>query len=371
MPGDINQTPEEEISVLLVEDNEDDACLICLNIARQYKIQSVRVDTSEALKSALSQQSWDLALCDGRVLELDIDRALSLIRQADPELPVIVISGALAESRAVAMMDAGIRDFINKDELSRLNPAIRRELRDASIRRRQASILHDLEKSNKELQRFTSIVAHDMKEPLRRIQYCGCLIEENAESELDRDTYDNIKVMIKSTKTSIKLFDDFIEYCDLNKKMENNFMEIELSKIVEKVHVDLHRKGHQDEVQVHFDNLPIVFGIPSMIERVFYSLFENSLKFRKKEPPSIRLSTARDGDFWEVSVRDNGVGIDASHAERIFEVFQRLHASTDMAGTGIGLSICKRIIELHGGRIWLDADSSDGACFHFTLPAHR
>ncbi len=122
---------------------------------------------------------------------------------------------------------------------------------------------------------------------------------------------------------------------------------------------------------IEFSDLPTVHGDASLLRLVFQNLCANSIKFRGEEPPVVRFAAERDGDFWRFSCTDNGIGIDAEYAERIFVLFQRLHPRTQYEGTGIGLAMCRKIVEYHGGRMWLDvSESSDpGSTFYFTLPA--
>ena len=122
------------------------------------------------------------------------------------------------------------------------------------------------------------------------------------------------------------------------------------------------------KLTVSYDPLPEIVADSTQIAHVFQNLISNSIKFRSEEPPEIHISAKQEGDQWLFSVKDNGIGIDPKYSERIFEVFKRLHKREEYLGTGIGLSICKKIVERHGGRIWVDSELGKGSTFHFTLP---
>jgi len=131
---------------------------------------------------------------------------------------------------------------------------------------------------------------------------------------------------------------------------------------------DLHAAVEQNAAEVTFDPLPTVHGNASLLSRLFQNLIENAIKFRRDEPPRIHVSTREQDGFWRFSVRDNGIGIDAKYHEQVFVPLQRLHSESVFPGTGLGLTACRSIVELHGGTIWVESEKGAGSVFYFTLP---
>jgi len=163
------------------------------------------------------------------------------------------------------------------------------------------------------------------------------------------------------------LIKDLLEYSQIGAK-EKKFKPTDCSGVVEKAVGNLRAAIEERNAAVTYDELPtVMIDTPQMIS-LFQNLIDNAIKFRGEEAPRIHISAERKGDEWVFSIRDNGIGIDPKASERIFGMFQRLHGSTDYPGTGIGLAICKRIIEWHGGRIWVESKIGKGSIFYFTMP---
>jgi light-regulated signal transduction histidine kinase (bacteriophytochrome) len=146
--------------------------------------------------------------------------------------------------------------------------------------------------------------------------------------------------------------------------------EVELACIMEGIFNDLARTIRDNQAEITCEELPMVLGNPRHIAQLLQNLITNAIKFRGDAPPRVHISAERRADEWVIAVRDNGIGIDPQHAGRIFVVFQRLHTRAEYPGTGIGLAICKKIVERHGGQIWVESQPGQGATFYFTLPAN-
>ncbi len=164
-----------------------------------------------------------------------------------------------------------------------------------------------------------------------------------------------------------ELIKDLLEYSQVGTK-EANFKSIDCSFVLDKVIGNLQATIEKSNAVITYDKLPSVMADTSQMSSLFQNLISNAIKFRGEEAPRIHISAERKGDEWVFSIRDNGIGIDPKDSERIFVMFQRLHGSADYPGTGIGLAICKRIIERHGGRIWVESKIGKGSTFYFTIP---
>jgi light-regulated signal transduction histidine kinase (bacteriophytochrome) len=151
-------------------------------------------------------------------------------------------------------------------------------------------------------------------------------------------------------------------------RLREDHTAVDCNELVRRAEVVLAPRIEETGAVVEAGNLPVVSGEASLLALVFQNLIGNGLKFRGEEPPHITVGAERDGDEWRFTVADNGIGVDREYADRIFIIFQRLHPRTSYEGTGIGLSMVRKIIEYHGGRVWLDTERDHGATFHFTLP---
>ena len=147
------------------------------------------------------------------------------------------------------------------------------------------------------------------------------------------------------------------------------FTRVDLPAVLADVQTDLETAIDESGSSVTRDPLPMVRGDETQLRQLLKNLIENAIKYRDSKPPEIHVGCVRDGDMWRIFVRDNGIGIDPEHAESIFVIFRRLQTEQEYLGTGIGLAICKRIVERHGGKIWVESDVGKGSTFHFTLPA--
>jgi light-regulated signal transduction histidine kinase (bacteriophytochrome) len=167
------------------------------------------------------------------------------------------------------------------------------------------------------------------------------------------------------------LINDLLSFSRVG-RLEHPHQDVDLSALVQRVQADLGTAIEDSGGEIVVGPLPTVSGDPTLLRVVFQNLIANAIKFRGEAPPVVRLDAERDGDFWKFRCADNGIGIDAEYAERIFVIFQRLHPRTVFEGTGIGLAMCRKIVEYHGGRMWLDTEAAPeggGSIFYFTLPA--
>jgi chemotaxis family two-component system sensor kinase Cph1 len=224
-----------------------------------------------------------------------------------------------------------------------------------------------LRRSNTELEQFAYSASHDMREPLRTIAGFLQLLEKRYRGRLDEKADEYIDFAVESAHRMGKLLDDLLEFSRLEWK-PGKMKPINCSVALEKAIYDLGTAIEESGTQITYDPLPTVVADESQITRVFQNLVANAIKFRGKGKPRIHVSAEEKDNEWVFSVRDEGIGLDPKFAERIFVVFQRLHTKQDYPGTGMGLALCKKIVNLHGGRIWVESELGKGATFYFTLP---
>lgn len=227
--------------------------------------------------------------------------------------------------------------------------------------------LEKAEKSNKELEHFAAIAAHDLKSPLATISgYLDLLAEDNSES-LKPETREYIRVMQKTSGRMSSLIDQLLDYARLAER-NKPFSDVDLNHVVESVIQNLHDTILKTQAEITYTSLPIVKGDADLLSQVFQNLIANSLKFHGKQPPVIQINSILQDENFLLSVKDNGIGFDKKHSEDIFALYKQLHGSAEHQGVGIGLATCKKVIELHGGRIWADSVPTQGSIFYFTLP---
>lgn len=224
-----------------------------------------------------------------------------------------------------------------------------------------------LENSNLELEQFAYVASHDLQEPLRMVSSYTQLLERRYKDKLDQDANDFIQYAVDGSNRMQKLINDLLDYSRITMRGKE-FTLVETSELVEQTILTLQDRINETSASITNDDLPRVKADESQISRVFQNLIQNALKFCKEsEMPKIHISCKKKNDFYEFAVRDNGIGMDMQYHDRVFTIFQRLHSKKEYQGTGIGLSICKRIIERHGGKIWFDSKENEGTTFYFTL----
>jgi PAS domain S-box-containing protein len=235
-------------------------------------------------------------------------------------------------------------------------------------RQRLQQYAQELERSNRELQQFASIASHDLQEPLRVMIGYAQLLSRRYGEQLDEDGREFLDYLAGGANRMHALVQGLLEYSRVGAKGVHP-ARVDGEVLLEQVLTNLRRSIEESGAIVTHDPLPVVVADELQLARVFQNLIANSIKFRSEEQPRIHVSAERRGDEWTFSVRDNGIGIDPQHAERIFLIFQRLHTREEYPGSGIGLAICKKIVMGHGGRIWVESQPGRGAVFSFTLPA--
>ena len=227
--------------------------------------------------------------------------------------------------------------------------------------------INELARSNAELEQFAYVSSHDLQEPLRMIGSYLQLLERRYQGRLDDKADKYIHFAVDGAARMQHLINDLLEFSRVSTRAKE--LEVtEVESIYNQVLINLEVSIKENNVVFTHDPLPEVMADDIQLTQVFQNLISNAIKFRGNDDPKIHIGVIRKSDQWLFSVQDNGIGIDSKHKDRIFEVFKRLHKRRDYPGTGIGLSICKKIIERHGGNIWVESEFGHGSIFYFTLP---
>jgi PAS domain S-box-containing protein len=226
--------------------------------------------------------------------------------------------------------------------------------------------LESLQRSNAELEQFAYVSSHDLQEPLRMVSAYTQLLADRYGDRLDADAKEFIGYAVDGAKRMQQLIADLLEFSRVRTRGDS-LQPVALGDVVASVCRDLETSIGEAGAVVTRDDLPTVCGDAAQLGRLFQNLIGNAVKFHGEEPPRVHIGAELGQSEWIISVRDNGIGIAPQHRERVFVIFQRLHSRTEFPGTGIGLAIAKRIVERHGGRIWVEPATPRGSIFRFTL----
>jgi signal transduction histidine kinase len=251
-----------------------------------------------------------------------------------------------------------------EDEIRKLNEDLERRVAQRTLE--LAERAKDLERSNMELQQFAYVASHDLQEPLRTIASFTQLLAKRYHDKLDDKAREFINFAVDGSKRMQTLINDLLAFSRVGtqgKPLAAVRTDAVLDRVLKTMKLAIEESG----AVISRDPLPIVVADEMQLGQLFQNLLGNAVKFRGERPPRIHVSAESHGETWTISVRDNGIGISPEHKDRIFVIFQRLHTKTQYAGTGIGLAICKKIAERHGGHIWVEPSPGGGSTFYFTI----
>ncbi len=285
----------------------------------------------------------------GDVYELKFD----MVRKNGSVLPVLLSATSLRDSSGKYVMSRSTLFDITEREKSEKELKI---------------LLNELKRSNEELQQFAYVSSHDLQEPLRTIASFTQLLERRYKGKLDEDADEFIDYIVDAAIRMKQQIEDLLEYSRVTTSGAK-FKHINTDSILNEAISNLKNSIDENNAKIIRDPLPDVIADEDQLIRVFQNLISNAIKYRKPdEPPRVHISAYKESNEYVFSVQDNGIGIGKQYLERIFRIFQRLHTIDEYQGTGIGLSVVKRVIDRHGGRIWVESELGEGSVFYFTVP---
>ena len=225
----------------------------------------------------------------------------------------------------------------------------------------------ELERSNEELEQFAYVASHDLQEPLRMVSSYTQLLERRYKDKLDEDANEFIHYAVDGAKRMQTLINDLLVYSRVGTR-GSLFENVKLEEILGVVQLNLKQLIEDTDAKITIGKIPEINGDKTQLIQLFQNLIANAIKFRKKDiKPEIAISFSNKNDQLECKIKDNGIGMDPKYGERIFMIFQRLHHKSEYPGSGIGLAVCKKIVQRHGGKIWFESEPQKGTVFHFTL----
>jgi len=374
------QTPPQpglKLRALLLEDNALDAALVVRALFKDgFDVKAHVVQDEAAFTNALRDDSPEVVLADYNLPTWKGMEALKVIRQEGLDIPMILVSGALGDVTAVECIKQGATDYVLKDGLARLPEVIRRALREKEERSLRRKVQEDLARkadelarSNADLEQFAYVASHDLQEPLRMVTAYTQLLAERYRGKLDENADKFIGYASEGALRMQVLIQDLLAFSRVGRNGSTS-NSVDCNAVMAEVLQTLSPAIRESGAVVTCGTLPTVWADRTQVAQVFQNLIGNAIKFRGKEPPAVSVQAEKSGEQWQCSVSDNGIGIDSEYVEKIFVVFQRLHARDEYPGNGIGLAICKKIVERNGGKIWVESQPGCGSTFKFTLPSH-
>jgi PAS domain S-box-containing protein len=253
-------------------------------------------------------------------------------------------------------------------------PLVSAAIRDVTERKEAQDRLEvyarQLQRSNLELQQFAYVASHDLQEPLRAIATFCDMLRRRYRGRLDEQADQWIEFAVDGARRMQALIQDLLAYSRLESRARP-FAPVECEEVYGRAESNLGPAIEEAAACLTHDPLPAIEGDSGQLVQLFQNLLGNAIKFRSNEPVRIHVSAERSGEGWLFSVRDNGIGLDPKYGERIFELFKRLHPTDEYPGSGIGLAVCRKVVERHGGRIWVESQPGQGSAFFFTLPDER
>jgi PAS domain S-box-containing protein len=321
------------------------------NIIPQGFAERLVADASRSVADALAQQ-------------IGMGIELSGRRKDGSEFPIEIMLSPL-ESADGILVTAAIRNISARKKSEEDNAELERRVEE---RTKQLGVANQvLEQSNVELKQFAYVASHDLQSPLRSISGFVQLLQLEYEGKLDKQAQDWIRRTVQSIEQMQTLIRDLLSYSRVDAR-SRPFTQIPFLDIVNDALTLLDSSIHDSGAQVTWGPLPEIMGDRSQLVQLVQNLIGNGLTYRGDQPPRIHVSVERRGTEWIFSVRDNGIGIDPKYREQIFEIFKRLHDQKEYPGTGIGLAVCRRVVNRHGGKIWVESELGHGSTFRFTIP---
>jgi signal transduction histidine kinase len=374
-------------------DDRPDNLLALEAILKPLGHRLVRAHSGEEALKALLNEDFAVILLDVQMPGMDGFETATHIKNRDRtrHIPIIFLTAISREvHHQLRGYDAGAVDYLakpfepsvlrakvevfvelyEKNRLLEAQSALLAERLAERDRAQQALARQatELERSNAELEQFAHVVSHDLQEPLHTLTGFLDFLADEYRDQLDENGQLYIDKARGGAERMRELVRDLLEYAQVSTTGQP-FEPVDCNEVVREALDELGGVITDSGAELIVDTLPTVPGDPFQLRQLFANLFDNAVKFRGDEAPQVKVTAEQGDGEWLFAVHDNGIGIDPRYAIHVFTIFQRLHGRDDYGGTGVGLAICKKIVERHGGRIWLDSDAGKGCTVHFTLPA--
>jgi two-component system sensor histidine kinase/response regulator len=363
----------EPLNLLLVDDREDSLlALVAVLTSPNYRIVTAS-SGHEALAQLLRHSDFAVVIMDVQMPGMDGFATATEMKKNEKfkSIPIIFVTAINTDSIYIQKgYEVGAVDYLFKPfdpHILRSKVAVFAELfRQKLLIQTQSAELRDQIQSNSELEKFAYVASHDLQEPLRTVSSFGSLLQKEYSKQLPTEANEYIEFMVEGAKRMQHLIHDLLSYsrAGIPKK---DFELTHLQEIVNLAKFNLKATIEESGAHIEVGPLPTISVDRESLVQLFQNILGNAIKFRRDESPKIKISAQEIDGAWKFCVEDNGIGIEPSYCHRIFEIFQRLHTREEYPGSGIGLSICRKIAELHGGEIWVESKPNVGSKFIFTI----
>lgn len=359
------------IHILLVEDDEDDALLTreLFDAIDDIHFEMEWASTYEEALKVIQRRRFDAYLIDYHLGEHNGLELLDVLIDSGCEDPIIMLTGLGNRELDLATMEAGATDYlvksqINADTLERsIRYAIERKQVEKALREKSKALEH----SNKELEQFAYIVSHDLQTPLHTILGFASLLRKRYQGRLDEEADGYLERILAGVERMQLLIKDVLTYSRTGTK-EITKRRVDTNEVFQHILAGMQRTLEEADACVTCDSLPTIMADKTQFGLLLQNLIGNAVKYRGNRQPVVHVTAQQQNSHWCFAVCDNGIGIAADKQELIFNAFTRLHRQNEYAGTGIGLAICKKVVERHKGHIWVESEEGKGATFYFTMP---
>lgn len=357
-----------KIRVLVVDDNAFD-CELMLHALKEgsFETKSDLVQTADEFVDKIRRNRYEIILADYSLPQWNGMETISLLRQEGLDIPVVLVSGALGELKAVECIKQGAADYVLKDHLARLPQSVRRAIEEKDLREENRRTQEELARSNRDLEQFAYVASHDLQEPLRMVATYTQLLAERYQGKLDENADKYIRYAVDGALRMQTLVKDLLAFSRVG-RLGQPPQETDCNLVVRSVMANLQAVIQETGARIRCHALPTLFADQTELLQLFQNLIGNAIKFRGAESPEVRISAKKKNKEWLFCVEDNGIGIAPEHVEDVFVIFKRLHTREEYAGSGIGLAICKKIVEHNHGAIWVESKPGQGSTFRFTWP---
>jgi len=374
----------EVVNVLLVDDKKENLLALELVLGKdQYNFVEA-TSGREALRVLLKEHNFAIILMDVHMPLLDGFETAKLIRESEKlkNIPIIFLTANHDKPDSVFKgYETGAVDFMIKPivpeilaakvsvfaDLFRKTRVLEQQKKNLlALNKELEKNTQEIRRSNDELEKFAYVASHDMQEPLRTIVSYLQLIQEKLDNNMDKETEQYFNYVIGAGYRMRDLITGLLEYSRIS-RADRPLEPVDFNTVLNEVMNNLGTSITESKANIVSDKLPVLNSNHLQMVQLFQNLIGNAIKFSGQQEPKIKISYTVNNGTYQFAVKDNGIGMDPKYNERIFEIFQRLHPLGEFSGMGIGLAICKKIVERSGGKIWVDSVPGKGSTFYFTL----